>query len=117
VGPFVLGGVGLVALGAAGVLAIVGHVNVADLREECAPTCAARRVDAVRDQWTVAGILAGAGGAIVVGAVIWLAVDVADSPVDDGAEQAGRARRRPAVTIEPMQAPPGDVGFGLTTRF
>lgn len=83
VGPLTLGGAGLVALTVAAGLAIAGHLDVSDMRDEqsgCAPSCSADRVDRVRDLWTAGAVLAGAGGAAVIGASIWLGFEVSAGP-------------------------------------
>jgi hypothetical protein len=81
VGPVTLGGVGLAALTAAAALAIVGHLDVSDMRGEqgCAPACPQSLVDQVRDLWTAGAVLAGAGGGAVVGASIWLGIELSPS--------------------------------------
>ncbi len=71
-GPIALGTGGLVALTVAAALAIAGHVDVSAMRSSCAPRCAPDRVDMVENLWTAGGIVAGAGGAALVGATIWL---------------------------------------------
>ena len=68
---YVLGGIGGAALVAAGILAIVGHVDRSSLASSCAPTCDPSRVDAIRTLWwTAAGI--GAAGTVAVGLAIAL---------------------------------------------
>jgi len=85
---YVLGGVGLAALGVAGVLAIKGHVDRGALYD-CRPSCPQGDVDAVATTWTVAGVIAGVG-AVEVGVAILLWV------TSDGAQgkASGHARRR-----------------------
>lgn len=58
---FILGAAGLAALGAAGTLAIVGHVQRADLRDTCAPKCDPSDVTTIRTLWWTSAALAGAG--------------------------------------------------------
>ncbi len=75
--PMVLGGVGVGALLAAGALSLAGHLDVSDMRSDsggCAPRCPEDRVDQVRAMWIAGGVLAGLGGAALVGAGAWLGV-------------------------------------------
>jgi hypothetical protein len=76
-GAFVLGGVGAAALVTAGILSIVGWVEASDMRDTCAPGaggvgCSPDRVDRVRARWIAGGILAGVGGAAMIGGGVWL---------------------------------------------
>lgn len=66
-----LGLVGGGALALGGVLGLVGHVQVADLRDTCAPDCDVADVDAVRSVWIAGGVAAGVGiGALAVAIAI-----------------------------------------------
>lgn len=86
VGPLVLGGVGLLILTGAAVLISAGHLDVSDMRDSCAPSCPADRVDGVRDLWTAGGVLAAAGGAAVIASGIWLGVSLTpETPIFGGA--------------------------------
>jgi hypothetical protein len=68
----VLAAAGGTALVAAGALAIKGHVARGDLYD-CRPRCSEQAVDAVATTWTVAGVVAAAGGAVLGTAlVVWL---------------------------------------------
>jgi hypothetical protein len=66
----VVGGLGLVTLGVAGYLGLSGNAEARELRDTCAPNCVKSDVDDVRTQWTVAGITAGVGGALLVTGVV-----------------------------------------------
>lgn len=71
---FVLGAAGLVALGAAGTLAIVGHVQRNDLRDTCAPKCDPSDVTTIRTLWWTSAALAGAGViSFSLAALLWRA--------------------------------------------
>jgi len=87
-GPVVLGGAGLLALATAGVLTIIGHLDVSDMRDTCAPDCDPQRVDRVRAMWTAGGILAAAGGATLIGSGVWLGLTLAP-PIGDEARAVG----------------------------
>ena len=71
--PFVVGGVGLAALGAGGVLGLVGNLQRTNLAQTCAPRCAPSKVDAIRTEWIAGGVVAGAGLLAVATAVVILA--------------------------------------------
>ena len=73
--PFIVGGIGLAAVTAGGVLGIIGQVDVSAMRAKggCAPGCPQKRVDRVRNEWISGGVAAGIGGAAVVTSVILLA--------------------------------------------
>lgn len=76
-GPLLLGGGGLLALGVGGILALVGHLEVSDMRDSCAPGCPQDRVDDVTTLWTAAGVLAGLGGATAIASGVWLGLTLA----------------------------------------
>ncbi|NUP12001.1 MAG: carboxypeptidase regulatory-like domain-containing protein [Polyangiaceae bacterium] len=100
-GPLVVGGVGLGAVIAATAVAIVGHLDVADMRDEetgCAPSCPIERVDRVETLWTTGAVTGGVGGAALLAGAIWL-----------GVELAGGA---PPAEIGIVRGP-GDVGIAL----
>jgi hypothetical protein len=71
-----LGSVGVATLLVSGVLAIVGHVDASELRATCAPRCASAEVEAVDDLWTASGAAAAAGGALAIGAGVWIGLSV-----------------------------------------
>jgi hypothetical protein len=69
---YVFLGIGGAAVAAAAALSIVGHVERADLVEECGPACAPERADPIRTKWLLGGILAGVGAAaLTAGAIVW----------------------------------------------
>lgn len=69
---YVVGGAGVLALGAGAFLGIKGHLDAAALRDRCAPFCEQSEVDSISTQWVVGGALAGAG-ALALGTAFWLA--------------------------------------------
>ncbi len=68
----VLGGAGLVTLGVSGVLGLTSNGDASGLRETCGVTqsCTQEQVDAIAGRRTVAGVLAGVGGAMVITGVV-----------------------------------------------
>jgi hypothetical protein len=77
---YVLGGVGLAALVAAGVLAILGHVERSDLEDTCAPACTDADLDPIRHEWGAAGALTAVGGVLLLTAIV---IPLVDSATDD----------------------------------
>jgi len=73
---YVLGGFGVVALGAAAYFDWTASSDVVNLRDTCAPNCEQSRVDSVRNRYTVAGVAAGVGlVSIGVAAYLFLSSD------------------------------------------
>jgi hypothetical protein len=71
--PFVIGTVGIAALGAGGVLGLAGQLQRSDLASSCAPNCDPGKVDQIRTEWIVGGVAAGAGLLAVTTAIVLLA--------------------------------------------
>lgn len=67
---YVLGGVGIVALGAALYVDLAATGDAHDLRSSCAPNCAQSDVDDITTKYTVAGVTAGIGGALLVTGIV-----------------------------------------------
>jgi len=101
---YVLGGVGLVALGAAAVFGATGKSKEDDLQKTCAPNCSDDDVSSMNTRYLVADISLGVG-IVSLGAAAWLLL------------------RRPAAEPPPrawIDVAPGSRGSGmvrLTTRF
>jgi hypothetical protein len=74
VGAYVVGGLGLVALGVAGYLGLHSNGRAKDLRDGCGQTrtCTQSDVDAVDSERTAAWVVGGAGVAAIAVAVILL---------------------------------------------
>jgi hypothetical protein len=87
-GPALLGGAGLLTLVVAGALTLVGHLDVSEMRDSCAPRCARERVERVEQYWTAGGVLAGVGGGAVVASGVWLGLAL--SPPAGSAPEAAR---------------------------
>ena len=92
-GPVLLGSGGLLTLVVAGALTLVGHLDVSEMRETCAPRCDRERVDRVGQYWTAGGVLAGVGGAALVASSVWLGVTLAPPTSDGTATTAGLSVR------------------------
>jgi hypothetical protein len=67
---YVVGGLGIVALGAALIIDLGASSDARNLRDTCAPSCAKGDVDAVQSRYTIAGVTAGIGGALVITGVV-----------------------------------------------
>jgi len=62
----------IVLVGTAGVLAIKGHIDRSNLREDCAPLCSDQDVDKIRTLWWISAGFAAAGAvALAVAVVVW----------------------------------------------
>lgn len=76
---YVLGGVGLAALGSFTYFGLSGSSLEATLDRECSPRCASARVDAVQTQYIVADVSLGVG-IISLGVAAWLALTNRSQP-------------------------------------
>jgi hypothetical protein len=85
VASWVLIGLGAATLTAAAVLTITGHVMRQDLKDECAPRCEPDSIVPIERQWIAAGVLAGAGGLMLVSAGV-LAGVAGDGTASGGLE-------------------------------
>lgn len=82
IAAYVLGGLGIVALGAAGVMGLLANSDARDLRDTCAPNCKQTDVDAIQTRYTIGGVTAGVGGALLVtGVVLFIVHGSKSSPV------------------------------------
>lgn len=109
IGAFVVGGLGLAAVGVFAGLAITGKGELDNLRETCGKTqsCKQSDVDAVKVQLIAGDISLGVGALAVGAAVIWLI-----------ASQRGGAPAPNAAMLVPVAAPvPGGMTGGFVGRF
>jgi len=107
VAAFVVGGLGLAALGIALYLAIDADSDARSLRDTCAPKCDQGAVDDVKSQQLIAGVTAGVGGAaLVAGVVLFFLHGSGDSKSGKGS--------LPPVTITPIA---GGAAAGTLLRF
>ncbi len=70
IAAYVLGGVGIAALGAALYFDLAASGDAHDLRSGCSPNCAQSDVDDVKTKYTIAGVTAGIGGALLVTGIV-----------------------------------------------
>jgi hypothetical protein len=91
---YVLGGLGLAALGAAGYFEISGWAKYNDLHDGCGRTrtCSASDVDGVRTRFIAAGVFLGVG-VVGVGVAAWLLLN--PSPRHDAHAPVGRIELAP----------------------
>lgn len=76
---YILGGAGVVALGAFAYFAATGVSDENDARKTCAPDCTASRVDGIKRKYTYADISLGLG-AVCVGIAAYLLIHDSGSP-------------------------------------
>ena len=74
IAAYVVGGLGLVALGAALYIDLGANSDARNLRDTCAPRCQRSDVDSVQQKYTIAGVTAGIGGALLVTGVVLLII-------------------------------------------
>lgn len=70
IAAYVLGGLGIAALGAALYFDLAAGGDAHDLRTSCSPNCAQSDVDDVKTKYTIAGVTAGVGGALLITGVV-----------------------------------------------
>jgi hypothetical protein len=75
VAPVLLGGAGLLALSAGGVLGIKGQLDRTHLVDTCAPHCQQASVEAINQEWTIGGVAGAAGGAMALAGTLWWALE------------------------------------------
>lgn len=107
IAPFVVGGLGVVALGAALYLALDANSDVQKLREECAPRCNQADVDDIDQRRVIAGVTAAGGGALLIAGVVLFFVHGSSE------SQAGKSHR-PMFAVSPL---PGGASGGAFLRF
>jgi hypothetical protein len=83
-GVFVLGGIGLAAIGSFSYFGLSARADEAKLRDSCAPNCAEPDVDIVRRKNLVSGISLGVGLAALGGATVWFFTTRSPAPVRAG---------------------------------
>jgi hypothetical protein len=94
IAAYVVGGLGIVALGAAGVMGLLANSDAHDLRSTCAPNCKQSDVDAIQTRYTIGGVTAGVGGALLVTGIVLFFVH------GSGSSQTGSSA--PALGLQPL---------------
>lgn len=103
---FVVGGLGLVALGTALYINLDANADARKLRDECAPRCSPADVDDVEQRRIIAGVTAAAGGALLIaGVVLFL--------VHDSGDSRGARARGPSFAVAPVAG--GALGAAAVT--
>jgi hypothetical protein len=103
VASYVLGGVGVAAIGAGVVLRLVGASKFDSLQTSCSPTCSSSQVDPVKTKYLLSDVAFGVGAAAVVGAIVIYAA-------------APRQAEQPSTAF--MLVPtPGGASAGLWSTF
>ena len=100
VAAYVLGGIGIAALGAALYFDLAASGDAHDLRSGCSPNCAQSDVDDVKTKYTIAGVTAGIGGALLVTGIVLFFVH------GKGSSKTGINRLHPSPGFSPMAAAP-----------
>lgn len=95
IAAFVVGGLGLVALGTALYINLDANADARKLRDECAPRCNPADVDDIEQRRIIAGVTAAAGGALLIAGVVLFFVR------DGGGSRSARGRG-PSFAIAPM---------------
>ncbi len=85
-GAWVLGGVGVVALGSFAYFGLTAKHKLNDLKESCSPTCSDSQTQSGRTSAAVADVSLGVGVAALIGAVTWTLL--APSSSSKGSESA-----------------------------
>lgn len=106
IAAYVVGGLGLAALGTALAIQLGASSDARELRDTCAPRCAQDDVDAIQRQYTIGGVTAGIGGALLITGVVLFFVHRSSS----NAAAASPFVVRPALGITPA-------GAGALLRF
>lgn len=95
IAAYVVGGLGLVALGTALYINLDANADARKLRDECAPKCDPADVDDVEQRRIIAGVTAAAGGALLIAGVVLFFVH------GSGESRGGRAQR-PMFAVAPI---------------
>jgi hypothetical protein len=95
VAAYVVGGLGVAALGAALFMTLDANADARNLRETCAPNCAQDDVDAIERRQVLSGVTAAVGGAAVIAGIVLFLVH----PRGGSSRAAG-----PALSVQPMRS-------------
>jgi hypothetical protein len=100
IAAYVLGGVGIVALGAALYFDLAASGDAHDLRSGCSPNCSQSDVDDVKTKYTIAGVTAGIGGALLITGIVLYFVH------GKGSSKTGTSLLHPSQASSPLAAGP-----------
>lgn len=95
IAAFIVGGLGLAALGTALYINLDANADARRLRDECAPRCNPADVDDVDQRRIVAGVTAAAGGALLIAGVVLFFVH-------NSGDSRGSRARGPAFAVAPI---------------
>lgn len=95
IAAFIVGGLGLAALGTALYINLDANADARKLRDECAPKCDPADVDDVEQRRIVAGVTAAAGGALLIAGIVLFFVH------NSGDSRGGRAHG-PTFAVAPI---------------
>lgn len=113
-GVWVLGGVGVAALGLFGVMGGIGLSEKSDAEATCAPTCTDAEVSPIRTKFIVADVSLGVGVAAIGGAVIWGAINLTSPGSADDTPADATAALPLTVVAGPLE---GGGYVGVAGRF
>jgi hypothetical protein len=111
VAAYVLGGLGVVALGSFAFFGITGKSDVSDLRSSCSPNCQQRDVDHARTKLIIADISLGVG-VVALGVATWMILANRSSP--PASVTVGRNAARATLDVAPVL---GGASAGLQGSF
>ena len=99
IAAFVVGGLGLVALGLSGVFLLGANSDARGLRDSCAPKCNQADVDDIQQRYNITGVTAGIGGALLVTGVLLFFLH--------GKGGASRSGASTPFLLQPLYSPGG----------
>ena len=94
----VIGGRGVVALGVALVVDLGANSDARDLRNTCAPKCTVSDVDDVQKKYTIAGVTAVVGGALLITGIVLFVIH------GNGKSSTKTGANAPLLSLEPTRS-------------
>jgi hypothetical protein len=107
IAAYVLGGLGIAAGAVALVIDLGANSDARNLRDTCAPRCNQADVDAVQTKYTIAGVTAAFGGALLVTGVVLFILH--------GSESSSKSGKNAPFFVTPLEAAAG--GSAAVLRF
>lgn len=98
IAAYVIGGLGIAALGTALFIQLGASSDANELRDTCAPRCNQSDVDDIEQRYTIAAVTAGVGGAMLVTGALLFFLRGGDS-----GSRAGARGALPLVTFQPSR--------------